>query len=401
MSTKVDVPILVSKTFTIVSPELKKKLDEYRWRLSVKRSGYPVLQDWHPAIPKGWGEFPKLAVERSVVYRGNAESWAYSHHHTITKFNDKYVVSWSNGFRHEDYPGQEVHYACSDDGTHWSEPRVLVHTPKKTKLVRNNAGLYADERSLYCFVCVAKDFGRETTPPGMVTLEDQSMRLDVYKTTDLVNWEHYENIGPNVYLFEGPRQTLGGKLICCGCDLKFQRGMLLIWNGSSDLTSGPDVVQIPSLTDGLDPSQGSWYQTDDGRIWLYLRDESGSCRLALTFSDDEGESWSELVRTDFPNSTSRTHAGRLNDGRYYIVGNNYDVLLDRKALHITLSDDGRNFDRQYVLVEGHTTRRINGRHKEDGYHYPNCYTDGNRLFVVYSVNKEDIEVVSVDMSKVE
>ena len=55
----------------------------------------------------------------------------------------------------------------------------------------------------------------------------------------------------------------------------------------------------------------------------------------------------------------------------------------------------------YTLVEGDTTRRINGRHKEDGFHYPNCYADGDTLFVTYSVNKEDIEVLSVDMTQVD
>jgi len=69
-------------------------------------------------------------------------------------------------------------------------------------------------------------------------------------------------------------------------------------------------------------------------------------------------------------------------------------------LLVALSDDGYCFDRQYLLVEGDTTRRINGRHKENGYHYPNCITDGDKLLVTYSVNKEDIEVLEADMSKV-
>jgi len=50
---------------------------------------------------------------------------------------------------------------------------------------------------------------------------------------------------------------------------------------------------------------------------------------------------------------------------------------------------------------GNTTRRINGRHKEDGWHYANCLVDGDLLMVAHSVNKEDIAVALVDMSKVE
>ena len=124
-------------------------------------------------------------------------------------------------------------------------------------------------------------------------------------------------------------------------------------------------------------------------------------RLGLTWSDDEGDTWGELLLTDFPNTYSRAHAGRLSDGRFYIVGNNYDVFLDRRRLLVALSDDGCTFDRQYTLIEGETSRRINGCHKEDGFHYPNTIIDGDRLIVIYSLNKEDIGVGIADMTKVD
>jgi hypothetical protein len=189
--------------------------------------------------------------------------------------------------------------------------------------------------------------------------------------------------------------------MCCGFDLVDHHGMVLIWDDPSQAAENPRVIDIPASSEGVLPEQGTWYQTDDGRIWMYQRDSSISCRLGLTWSDDGSETWSDLIRTDFPNTYSRAFAGRLTDGRCYIVGNNYDIFLDRRHLLIAISDDGRLFDRQYTLVEGNTTRRINGRHKEDGFHYPNCFADGDKLFVIYSVNKEDIEVRIVDMSKVD
>jgi len=281
----------------------------------------------------------------------------------------------------------------------WSKPGVVAPTPVSSKLVRNNAGLYATNDRLYCYICVAKDYGRDVATPGMSSLKEQHIRLDVYETADLKTWTQYENICPNLYLFEGPRMTRGGKLLCCGFDLYDHHGMVLIWDDASKPYLPPRVVHIQPSSQGVLPEQGTWYQTDDGRIWMYQRDSSVSCRLAITFSDDEGETWTELVRTDFPNTYSRAFAGQLTDGRFYIVGNNYDALLNRMNLPIALSDDGYTFNRQYTLVEGATTRRINGRHKEDGYHYPNCMTDGDKLLVIYSVNKEDIEVGIVDTRK--
>ena len=384
---------------TLLEAGFAARLIDYRTRLSVFNAGYDVLTDWHPVVPEGWGEFPSVPVRRATVYRGNAESWAYSHHHTIAQYDDRYVASWSNGFRHEDYVGQEVHFAWSPDGLQWSEPGIVAHTPVETKLVRNNAGLCAANGQLYCYVGVAKDFGRDVSAPGMSTLKEQSIHLDCYVTADLQHWEHHDNICENVYLFEGPRPTREGKYLCCGFDLQDNHAMVLIWDDPAHLSDPPRVVHILPSPYGLKPEQGTWYQTDDGRIWMYQRDSTLSCRLGLTWSDDGGETWSDLIRTDFPNSYSRAFAGRLTDGRYYIVGNNYDIFLDRRHLLIALSDDGYVFDRQYTLVEGETTRRIDGRHKEDGYHYPNCLADRDQLFVIYSMNKEDIEVVMVDMSK--
>jgi len=399
MSNRADVPIRTEHVAGVVSPKLAEKMSDFRMRLSAIRSGYPVVTDWHPVIPPGWGEFPNVPFQRAVVYRGNAQSWAYSQHQTLAKFGDKYVAAWANGLRHEDYAGQEVHCAWSADGAHWSEPRVVAGVPTGSKLMRFNAGLYAADGRLYCYVKTATDLGRDQVPPGDFCPREQDFPLDVYETTDLERWTLRGRIAGNVLLFEEPRRTRGGKLLCCGFNLTNRDGYVLIWDDPERAGDAPRIVRL-TPPKGMQFSQGSWFQTDDGRIWMYERDPTLSCRLALMWSDDEGESWSDLIRTDFPNTFSRHYAGRLSDGRYFIVGNNYDIFLDRRHLHLALSDDGLVFNRQYTLVSSDTTRRVPGRHKEDGPQYPNCLVDGDRLLVIYAVNKEDIEVGIVDMTRV-
>ena len=300
------------------------------------------------------------------------------------------MATWSNGLLHEDYVGQEVHLAWSTDGLHWSEPQVVVHTPLESKIVRNNAGVCSANGLLYCYVGVAKDYGRDITPPGMYSYDKQKIPLDVYVTSDLKNWEHHPGICDNILLVEGPRPSPDGTFMCCGFDMTNMQAVVLAWDDSTRLAMPPRVIRIPPSPEGLLPEEGTWYQTDDGRIWMYQRDFTGSCRLGLTWSDDRGDTWSDLLPTNFPNSLSRAFVGRLPDGRYYIVGNNYDILLNRKHMLIALSDDGYVFNKQYKLIGGNTTRRVNGRHKEDGYHYPNCYAEDDKLFIIYSVNKEDI-----------
>lgn len=95
--------------------------------------------------------------------------------------------------------------------------------------------------------------------------------------------------------------------------------------------------------------------------------------------------------TDFPDSMSRVRAGRLRDGRYYLIGNAYAKLLDRGHLMLTLSDDGFRFDSMFSLLEEPTAQRAFGLLKVNGYQYPVAIEDEGRLIVAYSVNKEDIE----------
>ena len=146
-------------------------------------------------------------------------------------------------------------------------------------------------------------------------------------------------------------------------------------------------------------AEASWYQTDDGTIVMFWRDEGGSCRLWVCISTDGGESFGEPVITDIPDAMSRKYAGRLDDGRYYIVSNAFPSLLNRRHLTMLLSDDGYKFNKGYILVDDPTSMRLVGLLKEDGYMYPCCLPGEEKLLVAYSTNKEDIECGIVDVAR--
>ena len=385
---------MVNKTeISIVSDRLSQAIMDMNLRLAMRYAGYPDPAVGYPPMAEDWGRFPPARVTRAKAYYGR-DPYSYNHHHTLVKFKNQFLVSWSSGLLHEDHPGQQVRMATSPDGLEWTADEVVAPTDPDSGVVRNNAGMFAAESTLYLLVGVCNTRGNRQL--GMCSMEADRMRMDVYETNDLKSWKHHEGVVDTVFLFEAPRPTSTGNLLCCGSAIDdWGQAMVLLWENTTDLSTEPRVVRIPA-SGGLEPSQGTWYETDDGRIWLFLRDVAYSCRLALSFSDDGGVSWSEPLFTDFPNTCSRAFAGRLTDRRFYLAGNNYGRLLDRRTMLIALSDDGTEFDRMYTVVTGDTTRRIEGKHKEDGYHYANCLPDGDNLLLTYSYNKEDIDVVVID-----
>jgi len=161
--------IRTERIVSVVAPELSQKLQEYKMHwAALNTAGYSSVREWHPSVPETWGVFPQVPFERSEIYHGKRETFAYSHHQAIAKFKDRYVASWSNAPVHEDKPGQEVHFAVSEDCRIWSADRLVVATDAESGLIRSNAGLCATEDALYSYV-VTVGGAKESKDPSLTS----------------------------------------------------------------------------------------------------------------------------------------------------------------------------------------------------------------------------------------
>lgn len=69
-------------------------------------------------------------------------------------------------------------------------------------------------------------------------------------------------------------------------------------------------------------------------------------------------------------------------------------------LAISLSRDGLNFDRMAVIQFVAPPQRYQGKAKRsNGFQYPHSIVVGEYLWVIYSVNKEDMEVARIPLSE--
>jgi hypothetical protein len=137
-----------------------------------------------------------------------------------------------------------------------------------------------------------------------------------------------------------------------------------------------------------------WYRLQDGRIVALWK------HALTSISRDGGHTWFEPVERarGFVNSNAKIWGQRTSDGRYVTV---YNPSEFRWPLALSVSEDGLNYF-NLLLVHGEISpMRYGGAYKSYGPQYVRGIQDGNgippdgKVWVTYSMNKEDIWVASI------
>lgn len=342
-----------------------------------------------------------LKIGRSMVYTPET-SWLYNHHASIVHFKNMFIAMWSDGMKDEDKPGQRVVYAVSKDFFHWSELKVLAvpgQYNKDTQNVLTAAGFYQFNDTLVAY------YG-----------EYSPYRTNTHLWAKLsVDGEHWSNamdmqvpVNPN----HGPQATASGRLIISG-NFTFpytddHRG-LSGWKMSSFYTASlykednPATFYAPAKASGFPPlCEGSFFQTNDKAIHMLMRvtGEGWKGRLWLTESNDDGATWGRAKETTFTDNDSKFHFGKLPNGKFYYVGIP-DTLhhYARTPLVLSISDDGKNFNRNYIIADEAYKLKQEGLWKGGQYGYPHTIIYDGYMYIIVSRQKEAIEVLRIALNQ--
>jgi predicted neuraminidase len=169
-----------------------------------------------------------------------------------------------------------------------------------------------------------------------------------------------------------------------GWSLHFERSTD---HGKSWTATAP--VASPEKIDAIQPSI---LFHPDGKLEAVARTRQGV--VAMTWSSDDGATWSPLAATDLPNPNSGTDAVTLKDGRQLIVYNHSAHRPEtpgkgpRWPLNVALSDDG---------VSWHKVLTLESAPIADGYAYPAVIqsSDG-KVHITYTYNRVRIRHVVLD-----
>lgn len=167
---------------------------------------------------------------------------------------------------------------------------------------------------------------------------------------------------------------------------------------------------LPVTIDHAGLTEVSYHEGRNGDWICLARDTQFSHRMYAAFSDDQGVTWSLARPTNIPDSPSLTTSVTLSDGTVLLIGNQCATDFDnpttpkhygRDPLVVSVSTSGYVFSNPQALRTGQQTFRIpdvSGR--GGGAQYPSAIVVSDKLYVAYSMGKEDIWVSIVDLTDV-
>lgn len=193
---------------------------------------------------------------------------------------------------------------------------------------------------------------------GLIAVRSQGgidgdwIKSDVYESNDEEGT--YIMLKPPLFIRDGKRVLVSAHSTArIGCGVFYSDDDGVNWKRSQFVNSPPH--EAGGVHEGVRWNHGAVEPTvmelQDGRIWMLAR--TAQDQHYESFSEDGGETWSELQPSRFYGTITMPSMNRLNDGRLLFIWNNTtplpekegitgvweDVFTNRDVLHAAISDD--------------------------------------------------------------
>ncbi|WP_165185696.1 sialidase family protein [Caulobacter soli] len=354
---------------------------------------------------------PDLGLKRApgtetfTIFAPTAKTDRFSNGVVLIPFKGRLYAQWQSSAQDEDSADTWVAYSVSGDGRTWSAPRALAPAGENG-VMRSSGGWWTDGRVLVAYANVwpegfqsgaggyaeyrtSRD-GRTWSAPRRVTGADGHpvegvIEQDPHLIDGRVMTAFHLRPGmvAKPFFTDDPLGVAG-----------WTEGRMA--NLPRDVASDTAAPHERRLSREIEPSL---FRRADGCVVMVFRDEALSFRQLAAQSCDRGVTWTTPALTAMPDSRAKQSAGNLPDGAAYLVNApNGDRV--RMPLAVTVSADGRLFDRSWLLRGRDDLQplRFEGRYKRPGYHYPKSVVWKDHLYVGYSANKEDVQVTRVPLT---
>ncbi len=344
-----------------------------------------------PADPQmiAWQRLHLLSSERITIFQGENGVSGFNHHPAIIHHDGLYFATWSTGAKDEDASGQRVVYATSRDGRSWSNPAALADGVSGRTFTP--CGFWVRDNALFALASLRSARGNPTAY--------ESNPLIAYRWNPMTTaFEHEGIVVDNFFAHDAPLPMPDGRWLMFG---KSARAGLPDYSMAVAQRSPPHEWSLSKLPRTDTPHDITWYTlSNDELVAIEAYGQGSDRRLATLHSTDGGNRWSERLITNLPDGDSRLHALKLSNGRYVIL-NNPNLARYRIPLSIAVSKDGVHYDRIANVRVEQTNKRYSGHAKAPGYQYARAIESAGSVWVIYSVNKEDIELSIIPLEELD
>ncbi len=373
----------------------------------------------------GVHHYQAFRANRTHPSEGGEAGWTYNHQPYLAYWKGKFYYQYlSDLIAEHDPPGRTL-LMTSEDGRHWSNPIVIFPEydlpeikgedyiiPAGTKAVMHQRmGFYAAPNGR---LLTSGFYGYCATPRHSPNAGNGLGRVirEIYADGTLgpIYFIRYNrHAGWNEKNTNFPfYKTSKDKGFIQACESLLKDRLITLQWWEEDRGKDGFYVIDPGEVAGADyfsanvvTSKGSgkafcFYERPDGVIVGLWKNQYS----ALT--PDKGKTWTKIAQ----NKTlwtcgAKTWGQRTDDGRYAIVHNQSATRRNRFPMIVITSDDGHIFDDMLCLSGEVPLRRYRGIHKNIGTQYfrgimpGNGNPSGDEMWIVYSVNKEEMWIARV------
>jgi hypothetical protein len=347
-------------------------------------------------------------VQNIQIYRGNRKpnaffgdgpGYTYHHHIDLACWKGRFYAVWDMSPIHEDTFPCRLVYSTSSDGFNWTEPKDLYPANEAWNL-RFYFFRASNDRMLVFAAGPRKNIKRMNEAMKTVMLVREI-------TADHKLGEIYTLIKPGPDYppsFEGSKDA--GFVAAC-----------------REALNNRPLLEQQDYGNFLDDRKMKWHDRKDwpngkmggnfGKAFCFYHRKDGAlvgvCKMGfVTESLDEGLTWSlPVVPKGIVTGMAKVWAQKTPDGRYVMLYNPQRKY--RFPLAITTSSDGITFRDMCVVHGDQPPQRYAGNDKNIGAQYVRGVSewagdaatpDKSAIWVIYSVNKEDIWVSRIPVPTV-